>query len=93
MTFLPLFSLFSMISWVIFRLLTLQKEGKKEKKERKYIAAYTPLWHTRHKRTVKDKKKKRLRNIIEVPLLRGVLVLKMFGFNHGSLLPQGDIHN
>jgi len=42
---------------------------------------------------VKDKKKKHLRNIIEVPLLRGVLVLKMFGFDHGSLLPQGDIHN
>ena len=62
MTFLPLFSLFSMISWVIFRLLTLQKEGKKEKKETKYIAAYTPLWQTLHKRTVKDKKKKTPQN-------------------------------
>jgi len=35
-------------------MLTLQKEGKKE---RKYIAAYTQLWHTLRKRTVKDKKK------------------------------------
>jgi len=66
---------------------------KRRKKERKYNAAYTPLWHTLRKRTVKDKKKKHLRNIIKVPLLRGVLVLKMFGFDHGSLFPQGDVHN
>jgi len=66
-------------------MLTLQK--------RKYIAAYTQLWHTLRKRTVKDKKKKHLRNIIVVPLLRVVLVLKKLGFDHGSLPPQGDVHN
>jgi len=71
-------------------LLTLQKEGKKE---RKYIAAYTPLWHTLRKRTAKDKKKKHLGNIIKMPPLRGAPVFKMFGFNHGSLPPQGDAHN
>ena len=55
-----------------------KKDREKERKRRgKKIAAYTLLWHTLRRRTVKDEKKKHLRNIIKVPLLRGVLVLTM----------------